>query len=272
MAFGGHRVLQSVSFTLSKGQLSVIRGENGSGKTTLLNILSGHLRPESGQVTYLMDEREVSLSHQSPEHLAECGIGRTWQDIRLFPTMTVLENVLAGDSLERDSLFGGRTRDAASKNGTSAVSARWLGPVLGTGLVGAAGEALMLLKPFGAILGHSWTERLDSRREYSLELAKHNLELVGMQRRVNASCDKLSVGQMKRVALARALQKNPQVLLLDEPLASLDQESTASVVSLLRHLTQECERTVVVIEHRLEPLYDIADRTFLLQEGRMLEV
>ena len=89
-------------------EVVLIRGENGSGKTTLLNVLSSHLRPDTGSVAYRVRGKTVLPARLSPEELAERGISRTWQDIRLFPTMTVLDNMLTADSWSRDSILRGR--------------------------------------------------------------------------------------------------------------------------------------------------------------------
>lgn len=95
ISFGGHRVLQDVDLELSGGQIALLRGPNGCGKTTLLNILSGFLRPDSGKAGFAFNGTRVDILSETPDRLARLGIARLWQDIRLFPTMTVLENVLA---------------------------------------------------------------------------------------------------------------------------------------------------------------------------------
>jgi ABC-type branched-subunit amino acid transport system ATPase component len=93
--FGGLQALLDVTFTVASGTIHGLIGPNGAGKTTLINILSGVLRPSSGQVLY----RERAL-HRLPTHqVAAVGVARTFQNIRLFPAMTCLENVQAGQHL-----------------------------------------------------------------------------------------------------------------------------------------------------------------------------
>ncbi len=93
--FGGVRALDGVSFTVESGGIHGLIGPNGAGKTTLINILSGITRPTAGQVRYL--GRQI---HTLPIHrVAALGIARTFQNIRLFPAMTCLENVIAGQHL-----------------------------------------------------------------------------------------------------------------------------------------------------------------------------
>ena len=89
-SFGSNRILADVSFELSAGKVVVLMGTNGAGKTTLFNILSGFLKPDSGQI--LLDGKE--LSGLNPSAIARAGIGRTFQDMRLIEDMSVFENVL----------------------------------------------------------------------------------------------------------------------------------------------------------------------------------
>jgi branched-chain amino acid transport system ATP-binding protein len=90
--FGGIVALDAVSFSLSEGQIAGLIGPNGAGKTTLFNCLSRLYAPDHGDV--LFDGRTLLAS--PPHRIAELGIGRTFQNLALFPTMTVLQNVMIG--------------------------------------------------------------------------------------------------------------------------------------------------------------------------------
>ena len=93
--FGGVNALDGVSLAVEKGGMHGLIGPNGAGKTTLINILSGIIAPNSGQVFF-----DGTPVHALPAHrLAARGVARTFQNIRLFPTMTCLENVIAGQHL-----------------------------------------------------------------------------------------------------------------------------------------------------------------------------
>jgi branched-chain amino acid transport system ATP-binding protein len=94
-SFGGVQALLEVSFDVELGTIHGLIGPNGAGKTTLINILSGVLPPSMGQVLY----QGLSLHHLPAHQVAALGVARTFQNIRLFPTMTCLENVLAGQHL-----------------------------------------------------------------------------------------------------------------------------------------------------------------------------
>jgi branched-chain amino acid transport system permease protein len=91
-SFGGLRAVQDVSFEVRKGEVLGIIGPNGAGKTTLFNLLNGFIRPDAGEV--LFEGRR--LANLKPNAVCRLGIGRTFQIMRPFPRMTVLDNVLVG--------------------------------------------------------------------------------------------------------------------------------------------------------------------------------
>jgi branched-chain amino acid transport system ATP-binding protein len=92
MEFDGLKALQNVDIQISKGAIHAIIGPNGSGKTTLFNCISGIYHPTVGRI--LFNQKEIE--GLKPFQVAEMGIARTFQNIRLFRTMNVLENVLVG--------------------------------------------------------------------------------------------------------------------------------------------------------------------------------
>jgi branched-chain amino acid transport system ATP-binding protein len=90
--FGGVHAVQEVSFTVDAGDLVGVMGPNGSGKTTLFNVVSGALRPDGGAVRL---EGRV-ISGLAPHRVCAAGVARTFQHVRAFVGLTVLENVLVG--------------------------------------------------------------------------------------------------------------------------------------------------------------------------------
>jgi branched-chain amino acid transport system ATP-binding protein len=90
--FGGLHVINAVSFACRQGIVKGIIGPNGAGKTTLFNIVAGAFRPVSGKITF----EDRALTGLAPHQVADRGISRTFQASRLFPRMTVLENVMVG--------------------------------------------------------------------------------------------------------------------------------------------------------------------------------
>jgi branched-chain amino acid transport system permease protein len=100
--FGGLVAVNDVSFTLTRGTLTSLIGPNGAGKTTLFNTISGIGRPTEGRVTI----GGIDVTGWQPHRVAALGVGRTFQNARLFGEMTVLENVVAGAFRTEQTSFG----------------------------------------------------------------------------------------------------------------------------------------------------------------------
>lgn len=237
-AFGGQVVLDDISLDLRQGEVILLRGENGSGKTTLLNILTGNLEPDQGEIHININgSREAfefpkpwwkelnPFDHFTPERLAWEGVGRLWQDIRLFPTMTTLENVAV----------------AAQKQ--TGENPAW---------------ALLFPK---------------AKREeiQNTEASAERLKKLGLSERLDSSCNKIAFGQMKRVAIARAIQAGAKVLFLDEPLSGLDKDEMAEVMGYLKDLVKEDSITLVIVEHifNIPKILKLADTVWTLSNGKL---
>ncbi len=93
--FGGIKALQTVGLGLPEGETLAVIGPNGSGKTSLFNCITGIYRPTGGDITF----RGTSLLGRSPDAVTRLGIARTFQNLRLFHNMTVLDNILVGRHL-----------------------------------------------------------------------------------------------------------------------------------------------------------------------------
>ena len=102
MQFGGLRAIDNVSFHVDEAEIFGLIGPNGAGKTTLFNVITANYKPTSGNVTLA----GTSLKGLKPNQVVNAGIARTFQNIRLFNSMTVLENVMVGlDRASRYSLL-----------------------------------------------------------------------------------------------------------------------------------------------------------------------
>lgn len=102
MQFGGLRAIDNVSFHVDEAEIFGLIGPNGAGKTTLFNVITANYKPTSGSVTLA----GTSLKGLKPNQVVNAGIARTFQNIRLFNSMTVLENVMVGlDRASRYSLL-----------------------------------------------------------------------------------------------------------------------------------------------------------------------
>lgn len=100
-SFGGIKAVNSCSFVVPHGKIVGLIGPNGAGKTTVFNLITGFLRPDSGK----MKLDGVSLAGMKPDRIARMGVVRTFQMIRLFPHMTVIDNMMLAIKNEREGLF-----------------------------------------------------------------------------------------------------------------------------------------------------------------------
>jgi branched-chain amino acid transport system permease protein len=102
--FGGVRAVDGISLEVARGTVHALIGPNGSGKTTTLNVLNGIYKATSGKIMFNGED----ITAKSPHERAGFGIGRTFQNIRLFPSMSVIENVMVGAQRENNPIEPGR--------------------------------------------------------------------------------------------------------------------------------------------------------------------
>lgn len=95
--FGGLHAIKDLSFTLARGRTTALIGPNGAGKTTIFNLITGVVHADSGQIDHL----EGSVTGMRSDQVAHAGIGRTFQDLKLFGKLTCLENVMASFAGQR---------------------------------------------------------------------------------------------------------------------------------------------------------------------------
>jgi len=219
-SFGGFRAVDGVSLRIGRGQIAALIGPNGAGKTTLFNLISRLTAPTGGQI--LFEGRDVSRI--PPYRLARQGIGRTFQDVRMFSTMSTWDNV---------AVF-------AQSPGTERISTGLLWPL-------AVAREKRQLK-----------DRVDEVLEYA-GLTSVAREIAG----------RLSFARQKKVAIARCLAQGPRLLLLDEPASGLDAEERADVVTMIKRIAAD-GTTVVVVEHNMDIVRQVAEHAFFIAEGKVI--
>ena len=119
--FGGLQALSDVSLSVEHGDIYGVIGPNGAGKTTLFNVLTGLYQPDDGEFIFNGEQLRVERPHE----VAERGIARTFQNVRLFHNMTALENVMVGRHVRsRAGVIGAILRGAKTRNEESSIEAR----------------------------------------------------------------------------------------------------------------------------------------------------
>ena len=182
--FGGVVAVDDVSLGVESGQIAGLIGPNGAGKTTLFNLITRLYRPDSGEIAF--DGK--SLLGTPPHRIVRRGIARTFQNVELFPTMTVLENVLVGSHARGER----PARDLLAEPGLAPVAQRRAaGLPFGTmkrvelARALASGPRLLLLDEPAGGLSHEEVEELGTlirriRRSFDLTvlLVEHHMNLV----------------------------------------------------------------------------------------------
>jgi len=214
-SFGGVRAVQNVSIGVPEKSIFALIGPNGAGKSTLLNLLSGLYQPDAGSL-YFDEKNLIGL----PAHRrVRLGIARTFQKIRLFKQLTLLENVLTGFHIHQDAPF--------------------------------------------------WKYLLYGNAGGFREEARALLAFIGLEARSGERAGALPYGQQRMLEIARALATRPRLFMLDEPAAGLN---AAEVEFLLQRLEEIGRRgiTVVVVEHNMDLVMNVAHRVFVMDHGEAL--
>jgi branched-chain amino acid transport system ATP-binding protein len=153
MQFGGLRAVDDVSFGVRAGDITAVIGPNGAGKTTVFNCITGFYRPTGGSIRLARDGAAVELHRIAGHRIARAGVARTFQNIRLFAGMTVLENLLVAQHLPLMRATGlgigavfGLSRYPAAERAAIDFAVAWLDAV---GLTARADDPAGAL-PYGA--------------------------------------------------------------------------------------------------------------------------
>ena len=134
-SFGGVKALGGVDFHINENEIVSVIGPNGAGKTSFFNVISGLFPPDSGSIVFDGD----SLEHHEPNEITQRGVARTFQNVRLFPNLTVLENVMVGQHCRTTSGMWGtilRTRHHRDEEQAIQDRAREVLSFFGTRLAG----------------------------------------------------------------------------------------------------------------------------------------
>ena len=218
--FGGLKAVDGINMEIPFGQITGLIGPNGAGKSTVVNMISGVYALTHGRVT--LDGTDIS--HETVDQVNRRGIARTFQNIRLLPEATVLDNVMIG-LFRKD-----RTSLAASL----------------LGLPSAMSE----------------TRRL---REEAWEL----LGRFGIQQYADLEAGGLAYGHQRRVEIARAIASQPRIVMLDEPVAGMNEVESGEMATIFRELAQS-GTGLLLIEHNVAFVAKLCDRVYVLDSGRLI--
>lgn len=251
MHFGGIKALSDVSLEVKRNSIFALIGPNGAGKTTVFNCLTGfykatgghielNIRGSTTNVIKTLGEPFRVIDFISPRRFASrlfykmfggthlinrAGLARTFQNIRLFREMSVIENLLVAQHM-------------------------WVNRNLVSGILN--------------------TKSYRKAESDALDHAFYWLEVVDLVDCANRLAGELSYGQQRRLEIARAMCTRPKIICLDEPAAGLNPQETAALSAMIRHLRDDHDITVVLIEHDMGMVMSISDHIVVLDHGNVI--
>jgi branched-chain amino acid transport system ATP-binding protein len=203
--FGGLTAINNLSCTVNSSDIVGLIGPNGAGKTTLFNCISGFFKPESGRIIF--DNGDITGVR--PDLICHRGVARTFQNVKSFGEMTLLDNVMVGS-------FSAAKTKAESK-----------------------------------------------------DIAIDSLEFVDLIDRADDMAKDLTIGNRKKLEVARAIATNPKLLLLDEVMAGLNSTELQQMLLLLRELNAR-GIAILLIEHIMAAVMNISKKVIVIHHGEKI--
>ncbi len=242
--FAGLQALDEFNIQVKDGEIVGLIGPNGAGKTTVFNLLTNVYRPTRGSITL----KEHDTSGLSVHETARSGIARTFQNIRLFKDLPVIDNILI--ALNKPANVGW-LETLLRKFGFFRLST-------GEGMSYSWLEAMLRLPRY-------WKEEKQAR-----EKAMQLLSVFHMEDLADAPAGSLPYGAQRRLEILRALATNPRVLLLDEPAAGMNPSETAELLPTLREIRDRFGVAIILIEHDMSLVMNICERIIVLNYGLII--
>lgn len=205
-SFGGLQAIRTFDMEVHRGEIVGLIGPNGAGKTTLFNLITGFDNVDQGQIFL----NNVDITGFPPHRMASLNIGRTFQIVKPFSNISVIDNVSIG------AMFGSTSKVLPPKK--------------------------------------------------AHQKAEDVLEFTGLLGKRNQTAGSLTMGQRKRLEVARALATSPQLLLLDEAVAGLNPGEIEAMIELISMIHQR-GITLIIIEHVLKVIMTLCQRIVVLNYG-----
>lgn len=255
--FGGLTAVGDVSFSINEGEIFGLIGPNGAGKTTIFNLITGVYTLTEGNI-YFGDgdvkelvakadpygtgffedlKRRFIFRPKKPSEIANMGITRTFQNIRLFKKLSVYENVLT--ACHRSANYG----------------------------------LLVSLFPWKVPytnIAFPWFKKQIAEEKVLNDKTEKLLKLMGLWQYREMKAANLPYGLQRKLEIARALALDPKLLLLDEPAAGMNPEETMALVDLIKEIRTQFDLTVLIIEHHMDLVMSLCDRIYVLNFGTFL--
>jgi len=208
--YGGVQALIDAKFECYEGEVHALIGENGAGKSTMVKILCGVVTPDSGEIKL----RGEKISFHSPIDATKHKIASVFQELSLFPDLSVAENIYMGN--EPKTRFG----------------------------------------------------TIDFKKME--DLARQLMDELGFNIEVRELVKNLSLESQQLVEIAKAVSKDPDIIILDEATSALGKEGVDLLLKLVKRLTREKNKTIIFISHKMDELEKFADRATIFRDAKFI--
>ena len=216
--FGEIKAVDEISFCIQDKEIVGFLGPNGAGKTTLFNCVTGIYTPEQGTIKY----KGENITGMEPHKIAQRGVLRTFQNIRLFKEMSVAENIIAGTHTKSNQ--------------------KWYHSIIHT--------------PF---------YKKDELKQW--KKVEELMEFFGLSKYADTPAGDLSYGNQRKIEMARALAAEPELLILDEPAAGLNENETIELTNIILKI-KEMGLGIMMIEHDMEMVMKLTDYITVINFGK----
>lgn len=287
--FNGQVVLRGIDLTIEQNEFVTLLGPSGCGKTTTLRIIGGFVEPSQGQVLFNGNNILETAAHRRPTNTV-------FQRYALFPHLDVFENVAFGLRVKNESLetmekirLLQRTYQKQVKGLRDSAKIKSLKKELKLNIK-TLRDPNHLYKAQIETLKQKINDENKSRIDAEIQSIKEKfvtkaskekeitekvnkyLKMVGLEGYENREIHRLSGGQQQRVAIARALINEPQVLLLDEPLAALDLKLRQEMQYELKEIQRSSGITFIFVTHDQEEALTMSDKIVVMNQGEILQI
>ena len=240
--YGAVRVLHNVSIDVAARATVTLLGTNGNGKSTLIKTIMGVVRPSSGRIVATIDGKEHDLIGKETEEIINLGVALVPEGRRLFPKLTVEENLLLG-------AFRPKARAKIKDNYAFCCEAF---PRLTV-------EENLLLGAYRPTARARLKDNMAYCYEAFPRLAERRAQLAGT----------MSGGEQQMLALARALMSAPSILIVDEPSVGLAPLFVSRTIDMIAQLKERYHLTVLMAEQNFTQAMRIADKGYVIVHGEI---
>ncbi|MCX8059168.1 MAG: ABC transporter ATP-binding protein [Spirochaetes bacterium] len=237
--FGGLKAVSDFNLELPEGALYGLIGPNGAGKTTIFNLITGVYKPTSGSIKFLDKE----ITGKKPYQIVQSGIARTFQNLRIFNSLSVLDNIRIAKHYSTQNISQTETK---------------------------GNDIYKYDKPlsfFDCILR---TAHYNNVEKDIKEEAYQLLKIFKLEKCIYDQAKNLPYGMLRKLEIARALATHPTLLLLDEPAAGMNPAEVSELMDLIHFIRDKFKLTIFLIEHHMKVVMGICEYIKVIDFGETI--